>query len=155
MDIVNNIWFAIGEFFWNMNSRLAVLYLASTVVIAFVIWLSKGRPDTFLKWLIPAAVDRHKSNLLDIKIFLFNSVLMLGGFFALVSFTPMVTIGLLDLFVGLSGEAYAPAEFSLLRSAIATVIVILTLDFCKYWGIISTTNTLPFGRSTPFTIPLR
>jgi hypothetical protein len=109
MDIVNNIWFAIGEFFWNMNSRLAVLYLASTVVIAFVIWLSKGRPDTFLKWLIPAAVYRHKSNLLDTKIFLFNSVLMLGGFFALVSFTPMVTIGLLDLFVGLSGEAYAPA----------------------------------------------
>lgn len=81
MDIVNNIWFAIGEFFWNMNSRLALLYLASTVVIAFVIWLSKGRPVTFLKWLIPAAVYRHKSNLLDIKIFLFNSVLMLGGFF--------------------------------------------------------------------------
>ena len=134
MDIVNNIWFAIGEFFWNMNSRLALLYLASTVVIAFVIWLSKGRPVTFLKWLIPAAVYRHKSNLLDIKIFLFNSVLMLGGFFALVSFTPMVTIGLLDLFLGLSGEAYAPAEFALLRSAIATVIMILTLDFCKYWG---------------------
>ncbi|MDG0989649.1 MAG: hypothetical protein P8O85_07980 [Yoonia sp.] len=80
MDIVNNIWFAIGEFFWNMNSRLAVLYLASTVFIAFVIWLSKERPDTFLKWLIPAAVYRHKSNLLDTKIFLFNSVLMLGGF---------------------------------------------------------------------------
>ena len=76
---------------------------------------------------------RHKSNLLDIKIFLFNSVLMLGGFFALVSFTPMVTIGLLDLLVGLSGEAYAPAEFSLLHSAIATLIMILTLDFNKYW----------------------
>ena len=45
----------------------------------------------------------------------------------------MVTIGLLDLFVGLSGEAYAPAEFALLRSAIATVIMILTLDFYKYW----------------------
>ena len=54
-------------------------------------------------------------------------------FFALVSFTPMVTIGLLDLFVGLSGEAYAPAEFSLLHSAIATLIMILTLDFYKYW----------------------
>lgn len=50
-------------------------------------------------------------------------------FFALVSFTPMVTIGLLDLFVGLSGEAYAPAEFS----AIATLIMIMTLDFYKYW----------------------
>ena len=49
MDIVNNIWFATGEFFWNITSRLAVLYLASTVVIAFVIWLSKGRADTFLK----------------------------------------------------------------------------------------------------------
>ena len=54
-------------------------------------------------------------------------------FFALVSFIPMVTIGLLDLFVGLSGEAYAPAEFSLLHSAIATLIMILTLDFYKYW----------------------
>ena len=50
-------------------------------------------------------------------------------FFALVSFTPMVTIGLLDLFLA----PYAPAEFSPLHSAIATLIMILTLDFYKYW----------------------
>ena len=41
----------------------------------------------------------------------------------------MVTIGLLDLFLA----PYAPAEFSPLHSAIATLIMILTLDFYKYW----------------------
>ncbi len=134
MDILNSITDAFYQYFWNMNSRLAVLYLAVTVVIAYVIWLTRGRPQTFVKWLLPASVYRHKSNLVDLKIFLFNAVLALVGFFAAISFAPIIASTLLTSFVNLSGETYVPHEFSWGRSIVATIIMILTLDFCKYWA---------------------
>lgn len=134
MDILNSISTATSQYLWDLDSRLALFYLAGTVILAYAIWLYRGKPQTFTTWLLPAAVYRHKSNILDIKIFLFNALLALGGFFALISFAPLITSSLLNLFVSLSGAPYAPAEFSWTRSAIATVIMILTLDFCKYWA---------------------
>lgn len=133
MDILNSILGEATAYFWNMNSRLAVLYLALTVLIAAVIWHMRGRPETFRTWLLPAAVYRHKSNLLDIKIFVVNAVLAFVGIFTAISIAPLVTVGLLELFISFSPD-YMPAEVSWTRSAIATVIIILTLDFCKYWA---------------------
>lgn len=134
MDILNSIIAEATAYFWDMNSRLALFYLAFTVILAYVIWRVRGRPETFVTWLLPAAVYCHKSNLVDIKIFLFNSALSIVGLFATLAFGPIITASLLDFFAGLSSEPYVPHAFTWGRSAIATVIMILTLDFCKYWA---------------------
>ena len=134
MEILNSIHTEATAYFWDMNSRLAVFYLALTVLIAHVIWRVRGRPDSFATWLLPAAVYRHKSNLVDIKIFIFNSALSIAGLFATLAFGPMVTATLLDGLVSLSGAPYAPPAFSIGRSVLATIIMIMTMDFCKYWA---------------------
>lgn len=115
-----------------MNSRLAILYLAITVVLGNIIWRFRSQPETFATWLSPAAVYRHKSNFADIKIFLFNAALSIGSLFATLTFGPLITANLLGFFVSLSDAPYTPHANALGRSALATVIMILTLDFCKY-----------------------
>lgn len=134
MEILNSIHTEATAYFWDMNSRLAVFYLALTVLIAHVIWRVRGRPGSFVTWLLPAAVYRHKSNLVDIKIFIFNSALSIAGLFATLAFGPMVTATLLDGLVSLSNAPYAPHAFSIGRSVLATIIMIMTMDFCKYWA---------------------
>lgn len=104
------------------------------MLLANIIWRVRGSEGSFAKFLFPAAVYRHKSNLVDIKIFLFNIVLSMGGLFATLAFGPLVTSGLLDLFMSISDTDHIAPAYSLGRSALATLIMILTLDFCKYWA---------------------
>ena len=50
MDILNSIMAEATAYFWDMNSRLALFYLAFTVILAYVIWHVRGRPETFSFW---------------------------------------------------------------------------------------------------------
>lgn len=134
MEFINNLGAQLSFYAWSMNSRLAVIYLATTVLIAFAIWALRGRPKTFLGWLFPASVYRHHSNLLDFKILLFNTVLAVAGLFAAVGFAPIVAASVLNSLVDFSSYTYTPAAATWVRSAFATLIMILTLDFCKYWA---------------------
>ena len=63
-----------------------------TAIIAYVIWRVRGRPDRLVSWLLPAAVYRHKSNIVDVEIFLFNPALSILGVFATLAFGPLITV---------------------------------------------------------------
>lgn len=76
----------------------------------------------------------HKSNLVDIKIFLFNTVIGVLGFFAAVGFTTAMSHSTMTTLAGWFGTPDLPKDITFWRSALATVIMILTLDFCKYWA---------------------
>ncbi len=120
---------------FDMSSRLALFYLTATVMLAFILWVFRGRPrGSFLTWLLPKEVYLHKSNIVDIKVFLFNSMLSAAGMFTAIGFTPVVTVWLLGGLVDLSGQAHDPEAVTWWRSAMATLVMILTLDFCKYWA---------------------
>ncbi|WP_299205678.1 sterol desaturase family protein [uncultured Tateyamaria sp.] len=123
-------------FLFDWNSRLALLYLCLTVALVYVIWRVRGRPTSFTAFLLPRDVYTHKSNLVDIQIFLFNKLLTVSGFFAAVTLTPVVTSGLLTMMLDATGGDLAPAvgEGEWGKLALATLIMILTLDFCKYWA---------------------
>lgn len=88
MDILLQIYQSVYTSFTELNSRLAVFYLCITVLIVAVLWMVRGRPGSFIAYLLPKEVYLHKSNLVDIKIFLFNSLLSALGLFALVTMTP-------------------------------------------------------------------
>jgi len=120
--------------FTNMGSRLAILYLSITVLIVFGLWLWRGRPSSFVAYLLPKEVYLHKSNIVDIKIFLFNILLSVSGLFAAVTMTPLITNGVLNSLLSFTGKSTASTDLSVIKMALATLIMILTLDFCKYWA---------------------
>jgi sterol desaturase/sphingolipid hydroxylase (fatty acid hydroxylase superfamily) len=134
MDLLSQLLATLIRSFTDLGSRLAVLYLCITILIVAVLWVMRGRPKTFLSYLLPKEVYLHKSNIVDLKIFLFNSVLSAGGLFAAVTMTPLMTTSVLNRLIGLSGGSMAPVDMTFAKLALATVIMILTLDFCKYWA---------------------
>ncbi|WP_375267163.1 sterol desaturase family protein [Planktotalea sp.] len=134
MDILLQIYQSVYTSFTDLNSRLAVFYLCITVLIVAVLWMVRGRPSSFIAYLLPKEVYLHKSNLVDIKIFLFNSLLSVLELFALVTMTALMTSGVLNMLLTATGGSLAPVEMTLSKLAAATLIMILTLDFCKYWA---------------------
>ncbi|WP_298974251.1 sterol desaturase family protein [uncultured Roseobacter sp.] len=127
-------WFT--SFLFNWESRLSVIYLCATVVLVYVLWILRGRSGSFTAYLLPKETYLHKSNLVDIKIFLFNTLLAVSGFFAAVTLTPLMTVYFLDAMLLLTGGDLAPVpgQDDWKKLALATLIMILTLDFCKYWA---------------------
>lgn len=114
--------------------RYSAFYLACTLVLAVIIWLARGRPKAFLSWLLPREVYRHRSNILDIKLFLTNRLMGVLGVFGAVVFIPAVAFATLRL---LAGEAPDPADLAPAnwqRSLLATIVIVMTSDFCVYWS---------------------
>lgn len=134
MDLLTQIYIKLIGTFTHLESRLAVLYLLLTILLVAVIWVVRGRPTRFVAFLVPKEVYLHKSNIVDIKIFLFNAVLGAAGLFAAVTMTPVMTTFVLDGLLSLSGGSMAPVADTWAKLALATLIMILTLDFCKYWA---------------------
>lgn len=134
MDLLSQLFATLIRTFTDFGSRLAVFYLCITILIVAVLWVIRGRPKTFISYLVPKEVYLHKSNIVDIKIFFFNSILSAGGLFAAVTMTPLMTTSVLNGLIGFSGGSMAPVDMTFAKLALATVIMILTLDFCKYWA---------------------
>ncbi len=134
MELLQQFFSSVLMNFTSLQSRLAAFYLLLTVLIVAVLWLARGRPTSFVAYLLPKEVYLHKSNLVDIKIFLFNSLLSASGLFAAVTMTPLMTTKVLNGLLTLTGASIAPVELTFGKLALATLIMILTLDFCKYWA---------------------
>lgn len=116
---------------FSMEARVSAFYLCCTFVLAGAIWLARGRPAPFLSWLLPRAVYRHRSNLLDIKLFLTHNLASFLGLFGALMFTPAVAHWMLGL-LGHAAEGGLPITWG--RSLAATVLIVMASDFCKYWA---------------------
>ncbi|MEM9148307.1 MAG: sterol desaturase family protein, partial [Pseudomonadota bacterium] len=120
--------------FLSMESRMAALYLAATAVLVYGIWRLRGRRERFLAFALPKSVYFHRSNWLDIKIFVVNATLTISGVMAALVFTPLVVSVVLTLLsAGASGDTQQAVqgwEWQL----IATLVMVLSMDFCKYWA---------------------
>lgn len=132
MELFFNYLRDLGEIPFNMNFRVSLFYLLCTVVLAGGIWIWQGRPKSFISWLLPAAVYRHRSNLLDIKLFFTNRFVDVSGLAGAVFFPPLVAIALIELWASVT--EYTPPPDSWGRTLLATVIIVMASDFCKYWA---------------------
>ncbi|SLN54338.1 Fatty acid hydroxylase superfamily protein [Roseovarius albus] len=116
---------------FSLNVRYSAFYLCCTVIIAYAIWKFRGGAGSFTKWLLPKEVYHHKSNMLDIKLFFavrfFASLGLLGAVF----FPTTVAYIILDALAGADHKS-PPSGWT--RCAIATAIIVITSDFCKYWA---------------------
>ena len=133
MDWITNILTAVFRAPIDPSIRFALIYIAPTIGLAFILWLARGRPAPFLSWLVPKAVYTHKSNWLDLKLFLANHILGAVGFFGAVVFIPFVAFKVVVALAALSGETYALPPVTVARTAALTVIIVVVNDFSKYW----------------------
>lgn len=117
----------------DLNLRFALFYLAATIILAYAIWIFRGRPNTFLSWLVPRAVYTHRSNLVDLKLFFANYALGTIGFFGALVFTPLIAYQTLTAIAGTVGPDFAFPPITPTRALITTLIVVTVNDFCKYW----------------------
>lgn len=134
MDLLNQLSTELYNTLTSLESRLAVFYLLLTILIVAILWIVRGRPTSFVAYLLPKEVYRHQSNLVDIKIFFFNALLSASGLFAAVTMTPLMTTFVLDGLLQWTGRSTASVDSTWGKLALATIIMILTLDFCKYWA---------------------
>ena len=133
MDTVLAMLEASTSFLFSFGSRLAFFYLAATIALVLVIWLVRGRPNSFIDFMLPREVYLHKSNLVDLKIFVFNMVLKLSGFLAFVAVAPVVANWVLGSLSSNFGSEQVAAVPTLSTILLATVVIIVTNDFCTYW----------------------
>src|SRR6056297_4061582 len=110
MEITYQFFSSLIVTFTSFESRLAIVYLLTTVLIVAALWIMRGRPTSFLAFLLPKDVYLHKSNLVDIKIFLFNAMLGATGLFAAVTMTPLMTSFVLDGLLHLTENSTVPAD---------------------------------------------
>ncbi|MEM7718063.1 MAG: sterol desaturase family protein [Pseudomonadota bacterium] len=133
METIFSIFDSLRYQLFDFGSRLALVYLGLSIVLAAAIWVFRGQPGSLLSWLFPAKVYRHKSNLLDIKLFLTFRVLTGIGLMGAVVFTPLATFVVLGWLVALFPDT--PTQpITFWRSAFATLVIVLAADFVKYWA---------------------
>lgn len=118
---------------FDLDVRYSLIYLSATILMAALIWRLRGAKTPFLTWLLPRAVYTHRSNILDIKLFFVNRILSVTGVFGAVVFAPLITFGVLGLLGGGTLEI-SDATLSWQQSLLATVIIVMSTDFCKYWN---------------------
>ena len=111
---------------------LSPLYLGATVLIVYCIWLWRGKPGGFLRFMVPKELYLHPSTRTDIKLALFNTAFAATGFFAVIAFTPYVTFAVTQ-HLGALADRGAP-EPTLWRNIVAGAVLFLAQDFCRYWN---------------------
>ncbi|MCB1342416.1 MAG: sterol desaturase family protein [Pseudooceanicola sp.] len=112
--------------------RVSALYLACAVVIAAGVWLVSGREKSLIAFLFPREVYTHRSNLMDLKLFLVNKLTAFIGLTGAVFFPPLVAFAVLSMLAGWAGAPENPTTWG--RGALATLVIVLASDFCKYWA---------------------
>lgn len=60
--------------------------------------------------------------------------MLVAGIFGPVLFAPAVAIFILDALNGVAAEASALVTPSLWQSVLATAVIVISTDFCKYWS---------------------
>lgn len=118
---------------FDPHLRVALFYLATTVIIAFLIWVLRGKPAPFLTWLLPRSVYRHPSNWVDVKIFIALRLMGALGLLGAAVLTPTVAYYMLVSLSQIAGGVYDPPPITPARAVLATVLIVIAYDFCVYW----------------------
>ena len=115
---------------FGVKFLMSPVYLGATMVIVWLIWLWRGKPKGFLRFMLPKELYKHPSTLVDIKVGLFNTLFTATGVFSALVVTPYVTLAVLYQL----GGVLAPQATGLWQGVLAGVLLFLTQDFCRYWN---------------------
>lgn len=114
---------------FGVKFLLSPVYLSATVLIVWAIWLYRGKPVGFWRFMLPRELYVHPSTMVDLKVGLFNTLFTATGAISVLFVTPYVTIAVLEQLGGrmaASGGVWAGVA--------AAALLFLTQDFCRYWN---------------------
>lgn len=123
-----------GQFLDNLQATFGVkfllspLYIGATVLIVYAVWLWRGKPQGFIRFMLPRELYAHPSTMVDIKVGLFNTLFTATGALSVLFVTPFVTVAILTQLGGVTENA------STAGSIVAAVVLFLAQDFCRYWN---------------------
>jgi sterol desaturase/sphingolipid hydroxylase (fatty acid hydroxylase superfamily) len=117
---------ALGE-----AGRLAPIFLLTTVVLVFALWLLRRPGSGFLRWAFPREVWFHPSHWVDVKVFLLGRFLT----FLSASLTVLMSSSLgaqisAAIGEGTGGSGDAVSDW---HPLIVAILILLVADFCVYW----------------------
>ncbi len=128
MDFWATSWANLQQTF-GVKFLLSPVYLGATVLIVWAVWLYRGKPEGFLRFMLPRELYVHPSTLVDIKVGLFNTLFTATGAISVLLVTPYVTIAVLQQLGGeLAGDG------GVWHGVLAAALLFLTQDFCRYWN---------------------
>lgn len=133
MEIIANLLDGLNDSF-AAEFLLSPLYIGSTLLIVWTIWIARGKPTGFLRFIAPKELYVHPSTMVDIKIAAFNTFFTATGALSLLWVAPTITLWLLDRFVSMTGGPMVIPETGVWQGALAAVLLFLTQDLCRYWN---------------------
>jgi len=122
----------IWDFLMDPGFMFSPLYLPSTVLIVYFVWVLRGRETGFLQFLAPRKLYRHPSTLVDLKVTVFNLFFFSSSLMAALYITPVVTYRLLALLSGVAETGAIIEATTWQRGLAAAVILFLVEDFIRY-----------------------
>ena len=117
---------------FSVKFLLSPVYLLATVILVWAVWMRGDRSKGFLSFMLPKALYRHPSTLMDIKLTIFNTFFIGSGAIAMLFVTPWVTSQILSGLVNITG--YQSTQSGWINTVIAGVVLFLVQDFCRYWN---------------------
>jgi sterol desaturase/sphingolipid hydroxylase (fatty acid hydroxylase superfamily) len=116
-----------GHVVAGLDVRLSPLHILGMALIAAFLYWRRGITEPFVAWLFPAAIYRHRSHLVDIKLFIVGRALALLGVINAFAVTTFATATALTAVGGVI------AAESAWHPLLITVVVVLANDFSVYW----------------------
>ncbi len=107
------------------------VYLAASVLIAFLVWRHRGGRKGFTSYLFPREIYRNPSTIVDLKILIFNFVFLATGALSVFVIAPLVTYKVLQGLNSLVGEG-TPPDTTLFRGVLVAATLFVTQDFCRF-----------------------
>lgn len=112
---------------FGFNSRLHPLFIFSLVLIGVCIYVLRRPKVSFIQWLFPREIYTHPSHITDIKLFLFNSVLKVGGLLNVAFINVIIVYYTLEFFGRSEAVVTSYTPF------LIGIIFLIVGDFCTYW----------------------
>ena len=112
--------------FAGSSVRISPFYLATTVLIAYVVFRTRSTEGHFIAWLFPMRIVLHPSHATDVKLYVVGRLLHVVGMFGAVSLTTLVAACVMT---GIGHDARDAAW----HPVPVAVLLAVVNDFGTYW----------------------
>jgi sterol desaturase/sphingolipid hydroxylase (fatty acid hydroxylase superfamily) len=123
------------EIFANPESRVAFVYIPTTVLIAYVAYVRAHGVNVvaFWRYFVPAEVYGHSSHLVDIKLMVLAGAMKVLGILSMTAVTTLAAATTYGALQSLTGWERADVDWTTGRFVVLTLVFALIHDFCTYW----------------------
>ena len=135
--VINNRFIDLANLFINPDSRLFILYLLLSIIIVWLVYRyeyqkNKKTLSKFISYLFPKRVYRHPSFRLDVKLILFNTLVLPTGWI-LQGFTlKVMAVNTYDFLIYLFSTPLMRVEMNLFSKIFLGIILFIVYDFARF-----------------------